>query len=123
MTPRLTLAATVLGTPDVAALTAFYRRLLGWEQGADEPGWATLRNPTGGPGLSFQLEPDHARPTWPAKPGDQQMMTHLDIQVDDLPTACAHAEAAGATPAAFQPQATVRVYLDPDGHPFCLFTD
>jgi catechol 2,3-dioxygenase-like lactoylglutathione lyase family enzyme len=123
MLPRLTLVATVLGTPDVPALTAFYRRLLGWEQGADQPDWATLHNPTGGPGLSFQREPDHVRPTWPAKPGDQQMTAHLDIQVDDLPEACAHAEAAGAVLADFQPQPTVRVYLDPDGHPFCLFTD
>ena len=123
MTPRLTLAGIVLGTPDVPALTAFYRRLLGWEQGADEPDWATLRSPNGGTGLSFQLEQDYHRPTWPAGPGDQQMMAHLDIEVDDLPEASAHAEAAGAVLADFQPQANVRVYLDPDGHPFCLFTD
>ena len=28
---------------------------------------------------------------------------------------------AGATLAAHQPQKAVRVMLDPDGHPFCLF--
>jgi len=121
MTPRLTLAGIVLGTPDVPALTAFYRRLLGWEQGATDPNWSTLRSPNGGPGLSFQTETDYVRPTWPAGPGDQQMMLHLDIHVDDLAAACAHAEAAGAVLADFQPQDDVRVFLDPAGHPFCLF--
>ncbi|MEO6085904.1 MAG: VOC family protein [Umezawaea sp.] len=122
MTPRLTLAGIVLGTPDVPALTEFYRRLLGWEQGDTDPDWSTLRPPDGGTGLSFQTETDHVRPVWPARPGDQQMMVHLDIRVDDLGTACAHAEALGAVLADFQPQDDVRVYLDPAGHPFCLFT-
>jgi hypothetical protein len=57
---------------------------------------------------------------WPAGPGDQQMSVHLDIGVDDLEAACAHAAEVGAELAAFQPQ-DVRVHLDPDGHPFCLF--
>jgi catechol 2,3-dioxygenase-like lactoylglutathione lyase family enzyme len=49
------------------------------------------------------------------------MTAHLDIAVDDLAAACAHAEAAGAVPANFQPQDDVRVFLDPDGHLFCLY--
>jgi hypothetical protein len=49
------------------------------------------------------------------------MMMHLDVEVDDLDAAGAHAVAAGATLAAYQPQTLVRVYLDPDGHPFCLW--
>ena len=57
----------------------------------------------------------------PAGPGDQQMMMHLEIKVDDLPAAVAHAVAQGATLAGFQPQDDVRVCLDPAGHPFCLF--
>ena len=40
---------------------------------------------------------------------------------DDLEAAGAHAVAAGATLAEFQPQDDVRVYLDPVGHPFCLY--
>jgi predicted enzyme related to lactoylglutathione lyase len=62
------------------------------------------------------------RPVWPAGPGDQQMMLHLDIEVDDLEAAVAHAVAAGAAVADFQPQQDVRVLLDPAGHPFCLWT-
>jgi hypothetical protein len=71
--------------------------------------------------LSFQTESAYARPTWPAGPGDQQMMIHLDIEVDHLETAGAHAIASGATLADVQPQQDVRVYLDPAGHPFCLW--
>ncbi len=122
MAPRLTLAGIVLDTPDVPALAAFYQRLLGWEPDSTDPDWTTLRSPDGGAGLSFQTETAYVRPTWPAGQGDQQMMVHLDIQVDDLAAAGAHAVAAGAVLADFQPQEDVRVYLDPDGHPFCLFT-
>jgi catechol 2,3-dioxygenase-like lactoylglutathione lyase family enzyme len=121
MTPRLTLTATVLDAPDARELAAFYHRLLGWPIGRDEPDWVTLRPPDGGAGLSFQTESAYVRPTWPAGPGDQQMMLHLDIEVDDLAAAGAHAIAAGAVLADYQPQEDVRVYLDPAGHPFCLW--
>ncbi len=50
-------------------------------------------------------------------------MLHLDILVDDLQAAGAHALEAGATLANYQPQEHVHVYLDPAGHPFCLFID
>ncbi|GGO10024.1 glyoxalase [Microbispora rosea subsp. aerata] len=120
--PRMTLTATVLSAPDARALAAFYQRLLGWAIRQEEPGWVTLRAPGGGAGLSFQTDPAYVRPRWPAGPGDQQMMMHLDIEVDDLDTAGAHAVAAGATLAEYQPQDDVRVYLDPAGHPFCLWT-
>jgi catechol 2,3-dioxygenase-like lactoylglutathione lyase family enzyme len=121
--PRMTLTATVLDAADPRALAEFYRQLLGWPIGTEEPEWVTLRPTDGGAGLSFQTEPIHARPTWPAKPGEQQMQAHLDIRVEDLQAACAHAEACGATLAEFQSADHLRVYLDPDGHPFCLFTD
>ena len=117
----MTLAGIVLDTPDPQALAAFYHRLLGWAVVRDEPGWVKLGAPNGGPGLSFQTEPAYVRPVWPAGPGDPQMAIHLDIHVEDLETAGAHAEKAGAVEADFQPQQHVRVYLDPDGHPFCLF--
>ena len=119
--PQMKLTATVLDSPDASELGAFYRRLLGWTLRQDEPGWLTLSAPGGGAALSFQTEAAYVRPTWPAGPGDQQMMTHLDIEVEDLDAAGAHAVAAGAVLAAFQPQDDVRVYLDPDGHPFCLW--
>lgn len=119
--PSLTLTATVLDSPDARELAAFYQRLLGWVIRQDEPDWVSLRAPGGGAALSFQTEPGYVRPSWPAGPGDHQMMMHLDIEVDDLGAAGEHAIAAGAVLADFQPQENVRVYLDPAGHPFCLW--
>jgi catechol 2,3-dioxygenase-like lactoylglutathione lyase family enzyme len=115
------LTATVLDAPDPRALADFYRRLLGWTVVADEPDWVKLCPPDGGPGLSFQEEPVHQRPTWPSKPDVQQMQLHLDIEVDDLAAGSGRALAEGATLADFQPQEDVRVFLDPAGHPFCLW--
>ena len=119
--PAMRLTATVLDAPDPRELARFYQRLLGWPVGADEPDWVTLVPPEGSSGLSFQREPVYERPTWPAVRDRQQMMLHLDIEVDDLEAAGAHAVAAGAVLAEFQPQEDVRVYLDPVGHPFCLW--
>jgi catechol 2,3-dioxygenase-like lactoylglutathione lyase family enzyme len=120
-TPRLSLSATVLDAPDARELASFYRRLLGWPVREDEPDWVMIGPPDGGSGLSFQTEPEYVPPRWPATPGEQRMMLHLDIEVDDLTAAVAHATELGATLAAFQPQDDVRVLLDPAGHPFCLF--
>jgi catechol 2,3-dioxygenase-like lactoylglutathione lyase family enzyme len=119
--PRLRLSAVVLDAPHAPALAAFYRRLLGWSVQKEEADWVQLAAPDGCSGLSFQTERAYVRPTWPAKPGAQGMMLHLDIEVDELAAAGAHAEAAGAVLADFQPQDDVRVYLDPAGHPFCLY--
>ena len=121
--PRLSLSGTVLDSPDPGALAAFYQRLLGWTVQQDEPGWVKITPPGGGAGLSFQYEENYVRPVWPAGAGDQQMMVHLDIEVDDLAAATVHAQGAGATLAGQQPQDDVRVMLDPDGHPFCLFVN
>jgi len=120
-TAELTLTTINVSAPDPGALARFYRRLLGWELVAEEPDWVLLLNPTGGVGLAFQTETHYVRPVWPAGPGDQQMMMHLEIRVDDLDRAAAHAEACGAVRAGSQPQDDVRVYLDPAGHPFCLW--
>lgn len=119
--PHMTLSAPVLDAPDPHALADFYRRLLGWTVVQDEPDWVKLRPPGGGTGLSFQTEPIYSAPTWPAAKGAQQIEAHLDFEVDDLEAAGKHAEAVGAVLAEFQPDDDVRVYLDPVGHPFCLF--
>ncbi len=119
--PRMRISATVLGAPDPPELGAFYARLLGWRVVENDPGWVRVKPPDGSPGLSFQLESDYVPPVWPQVPGAQQMMSHLDIAVEDLETGVAWALEAGATLADFQPQNHVRVMLDPAGHPFCLF--
>ena len=123
MTPNIRLAAPVLGTPDPQGLARFYQQLLGWPIGDDGPQWATLRPEDGGPGLSFQLEEDHVPPVWPPEPGTQQMQAHLDFLVEDLAAAGEVAERAGARllNAYTDPHEDVRTYVDPAGHPFCLF--
>jgi len=73
--------------------------------------------------FSFATEKNYSRPVWPTVDGEPQMSLHLDIEVDDLEQAVAYAVGVGAEQAEYQPQETVRVMLDPAGHPFCLYTD
>ncbi len=119
----LRLRGVVLGTPDPEALGAFYARLLGWPYRSEHPEWVVLLSPDGGAGLSFQREEPYVAPVWPAGPGDQAMQVHLDVEVDDLRDAVAWAQRCGARVADHQPQEHVRVCLDPDGHPFCLYVE
>ncbi len=119
--PKLTLATVCIDGADAHELAAFYCRLLGWEPTLTEPDWVLVRDPAGGTGLSFQAEADYVPPVWPQQRDQQRMMLHLDIRVDDLEAGTRHALDSGATLADFQPQDGVRVFLDPAGHPFCLF--
>jgi catechol 2,3-dioxygenase-like lactoylglutathione lyase family enzyme len=120
-TPGIQLTAVTLNSPDPPALARFYAQLLGWTITVDKGGWVELPNPDGGIGLSFHIEDVWQPPVWPSQPGEQIMQLHLEIQVNDLEAACAHAQACGATMADYQPQEDVRVHLDSDGHPFCLY--
>ncbi|QGN33142.1 VOC family protein [Microlunatus sp. Gsoil 973] len=118
----------VLGSPDPRRLAGFYRDLLGWEIANEDPTWVTMqmRDGDGKPipaNLAFQLEKIYQRPVWPNEDGKQQMQFHLDVGVTDVEAAVEDAVALGAAPAGFQPQDDVRVMLDPDGHPFCLYLD
>jgi catechol 2,3-dioxygenase-like lactoylglutathione lyase family enzyme len=105
--PRLTVTGTNIDAPDADALADFYRRLLGWTTRTEEPGWVVIQpnasDQACGGTLNFQTEARYVRPVWPAGPGDQQMMMHLEIKVDDLEASVAHAVAQGATLAEFQP--------------------
>jgi catechol 2,3-dioxygenase-like lactoylglutathione lyase family enzyme len=113
----------VLDAPDAPALARFYAGLLGWTIVKEEPGWAVVTPPDSIAYLSFQTTPDYIRPAWPNADGQQQQMLHLDLEVGDLAVSVDRAVEAGATLAEFQPQETVRVLLDPAGHPFCLYVD
>ena len=114
----------VLETADPPALARFYAALMEWQIVKEEPDFFGVA-PMGShvEYLAFQRSADYVPPTWPNEPGAQQMQMHLDIEVPDLERAVAAAVAAGATEAAWQPQETVRVLLDPAGHPFCLYVD
>lgn len=117
---RLTLTSITVTAPDPQALADFYARLLGAEVITSDAGWAQIRT---GDGLTvgFEYERHWQTPVWPAEPGRTHATQHLDIHVDDLDLAVAHAVEQGARLADFQPQEDVRVLFDPAGHPFCLF--
>lgn len=113
-----------LDAPDARELAHFYQRLLGWQIFSESPQWATLApSEEAGFNLAFATEESYVRPVWPAAAGHQQMSMHLDIEVDDLEEAVVYAVKAGEDLASYQPQKTVRVMLDPAGHPFCLYVD
>jgi catechol 2,3-dioxygenase-like lactoylglutathione lyase family enzyme len=120
---EFSISATVLESRDANALADFYESLLGWRRVYDEPGWAMLRAPQGGTGLSFNTDPLYEPPIWPATGPHQQMQAHLDVLVSDLSRGVQHALAHGARLAEHQPQEHVRVFLDPAGHPFCFFDE
>jgi catechol 2,3-dioxygenase-like lactoylglutathione lyase family enzyme len=113
----------VLDAPDARALARFYTELLGWELASKDPSFATIQPPDGVAYIGFQTSPEYVSPVWPPVDGAQQMMLHLDLEVEDLEVAVEHARELGAREAAFQPQDGVRVMLDPVGHPFCLYLE
>jgi catechol 2,3-dioxygenase-like lactoylglutathione lyase family enzyme len=116
----------VLEAPDGPALARFYSSLLGWPIAKEDAHGAAIGVPGTSSYLGFDssdLGPAYEPPVWPAVPGRQRQMMHIDIAVDDVAAAVADAVALGATLAEFQPQDDVRVLLDPAGHPFCLYLD
>jgi catechol-2,3-dioxygenase len=112
----------VIDAPDPDVLADFYAALRGWKIWRREPGNVVLDAGEGVAYLTVQHNPDYIRPSWPAEAGRQQMMLHLDFEVTDLDEAVTHAVGLGAELPDHQPQADVRVLLDPAGHPFCLYT-
>lgn len=129
--PKLRLTSVTIGTSRPRELASFYAGLLGWPVTASEPpqpgmpeqsGWAQTKPSDGsGPTLNFEYELHFQRPVWPAEAGRQTASQHLDIRVEDLAGAVRWAESHGARLADVQPQERVRVMIDPDGHPFCLY--
>lgn len=113
----------MLDAPDAVALARFYVSVLGWPIVKEEEDWAAIAVPGTSSYLAFQTSEGYVPPVWPNTEGRQQMMTHIDVSVDDLLAAVAHALELGAAEADFQPQEDVRVLYDPAGHPFCLYLE
>lgn len=121
---KTTWFGVVLDAPDARELAHFYERLLGWRIFNESEEWVDLApSEDAGYNLAFATEKHYVRPVWPTEEGRPQMSMHLDLEVDDLDVAVAHAVEVGAEMAAYQPQETVRVMLDPAGHPFCLYLE
>jgi Glyoxalase-like domain len=96
--------------------------------GADDPAgrdWLNLHTPDGRPCLAFQQVDELPRSTWP-EPGVPQQI-HLDLSVADrVELDAVHTrvlELGGELrlDRAGHADEPLRVYADPDGHPFCVF--
>jgi catechol 2,3-dioxygenase-like lactoylglutathione lyase family enzyme len=68
----------------------------------------------------FEVIPDYQAPTWPS--GDTPKQMHFEWMVEDLHAAVTAMQTMGATLAEFQRPGddSLRVMLDPAGHPFCV---
>jgi predicted enzyme related to lactoylglutathione lyase len=118
---------------DADQMADFYSRLFGWKvarRGGTNPRtggsrWVTLAKPAGGVALAFGARDWYEPPVWPEEPGALAKMMHFEIGVDDLEASIDLVVAAGGSIAPHQPddrdQNTLRIMLDPAGHPFCLF--
>ncbi len=126
--PRL--RSVVLDTTDVPRLAEFYRQLLGWSYPAgfdveDLTDWRAIVGPSG-ERLAFQQVASLPPTTWPGTEVPQQV--HLDLVVDsraDLEESHRRALELGAVvrlDRSDDPEEPLRVYADPAGHTFCLFT-
>lgn len=137
--PIVALGTVCIDCSDAHEMARFYGGLLGWGPTVTEPHWVLMRDPAGGPGLSFQANPTYEPPTWPEAPESQQKMLHLDVRVIPaghaagdasfsqeagqaaLNAAADLAVASGGVLADFQPLKDLRIVLDPARHPLCLF--
>jgi hypothetical protein len=88
--------------------------------------WVELKDNQGIPKLAFQKVANYKAPTWPEGPIPQQL--HLDFAVKNLDETEVELLKIGAVKTEFQPgspksndySTEFRVYLDPEGHPFCI---
>jgi len=115
----ITKQLVVFDTPDLAGSSAFWAALLGGEVTRTEDDWHAV-SVGGEERIAFQLAPNHVRPDWP---DGQPQQIHLDLTVDDIEAAHAHALEVGAQLLQDADRSTESgfiVYADPSGHPFCL---
>ena len=108
------------------AVIALYREMFGIQVLDKEVRWAMLGDPDAGMNINIQAEDWYVAPVWPEETDARTKMMHFEIEVDDVAGAVARAVSFGAREAPSQPAdrdpSTLRVMLDPAGHPFCLWS-
>lgn len=108
----------VISSANERELGEFYAQLLGMEVLRTD--WFVIGHDRETfPRLAFDTDPDYQPPRWPDPIHPQQM--HLDLPVFDVEQAEAIALSLGASKLATKEH--FRVFSDPAGHPFCLYTD
>jgi hypothetical protein len=107
-------------------MIALYRDMFGIQILDKEERWAMLGDPAAGMNINIQAEDWYVPPVWPEDAAVQAKMMHFEIEVDHVDHAVTRATALGARQASNQPAdrdlSTLRVMLDPSGHPFCLWS-
>jgi predicted enzyme related to lactoylglutathione lyase len=107
----------VIDCADAPALSAFWQAVLGWEYRMQDPEWCSLRNPAGGPHLSFQLVPEGKV---------VKNRVHIDIRPETgtLDEERKRIEALGATALQFfdKGEWSHWVMSDPEGDEFCILS-
>lgn len=134
-TPRI--RQVVIDATDARRSAEFWRNLLGlvYRPGHEPPPadeddvagreWLNLRYPDGSPCLAIEQVDALVRTTWPDDEVPQQL--HLDTTVETVEALDAAHDQAIALGAIVlddrrdDPDEPLRVYADPDGHPFCIF--
>jgi predicted enzyme related to lactoylglutathione lyase len=112
-----TLVMVDLECADPPVLAGFYHQLLGWEVIHCQDDYAVIG--AGGTRLRLGRVDGYQGPGWPDSAAPKRY--HLDLEVDDVPTAVARCLRLGASKPAFQPGGDRwTVLTDPAGHPFCL---
>jgi hypothetical protein len=133
--PRI--AQVVVDSTNPRMRAEFWKSLLGldYRQGHEPPGpgsddpagqdWLNLLTPTGEPCLAFQKVDELTRSTWPTSAIPQQL--HLDLTVRSVNELNAvHVRVLELDGQLLLDRSNsleepLRVYADPDGHPFCIF--
>jgi predicted enzyme related to lactoylglutathione lyase len=107
----------VIDCADASVLSAFWQAVLGWEFRMREPDWCSLRNPAGGPHLSFQQVPEGKV---------VKNRVHLDIRPETgtLEEELRRIEALGARSLQFfdKGEWSHWIMADPEGNEFCILS-
>jgi hypothetical protein len=133
--PRIAQVVVDSTNPRISA--EFWKSLLGLDYrkgheppgpGADDPAgqdWLNLHTPTGEPCLAFQKVDELTRSTWPTSAIPQQL--HLDLTVrspnelNAVHVRVLELDGQLLFDRSNSLEEPLRVYDDPDEHPFCIF--
>ena len=117
---RINDQVVVFDAADLTAESTFWAGVLEGEVDTEDDWHMVMVD--GKPRVGVQLAPDHIPPDWPDGTPHQQV--HLDLWVEDFPSAHDRVMALGARVLKAAEQGTspdnFQVYADPAGHPFCL---
>jgi len=121
---NIKLKTVILECRDIPQLVSFYTNLLHWPVVYELETFVGIHSNEDEMGIAFQYDENYIPPTWPTRPGQQQMMAHMDFAVADkseLKEAVEKAVMLGAKTADEQYGGEEWItMLDPAGHPFCF---